>query len=96
MVGLTTIREIEGGASAFEPVAVALDYEAPPAMIDPRTDLGWMRRLWPLLRARKAAFAIAIGFGLLALITQIAVPAVLRDGIDSALDNRTSSLAPYV
>ena len=96
MVGLTTTIAIQDGASAFEPIAVALDYEPPPAQIDPRTELGWMRRLWPLLRARIGAFSMAIGFGLIALITQIAVPAVLRDGIDNALDERTSSLAPFV
>jgi ATP-binding cassette subfamily B protein len=55
-----------------------------------------MRRLWPLLRARIGAFALAIAFGLLALVMQIAVPAVLRDGIDQALDERTSSLTPFV
>ena len=96
VVGLTTTGAILDGASAFEPIAVDLDYEPPPAQIDPRTELGWMRRLWPLLRARLGAFALAIGFGLLALVTQIAVPAVLRDGIDNALDKRSSSLAPYV
>ena len=90
MVGLTTTTAIQDDASAFEPIAVALEYEPPPAQIDPRTDLGWMRRLWPLLRARIGAFALAIGFGLLALVMQIAVPAVLRDGIDQALDERTS------
>jgi ATP-binding cassette subfamily B protein len=96
VVGLTTTIAVEGGATAFEPIAVSLEYEPPPAQIDPRTELGWMRRLWPLLRARLAAFLLAIGMGLLALITQIAVPAVLRDGIDNALDRQTSSLAPYV
>ena len=96
VVGLTTAGSILDGASAFEPIAVDLDYEPPPAQIDPRTELGWMRRLWPLLRARLGAFALAIGFGLLALVSQIAVPAVLRDGIDNALDKRSSSLAPYV
>ncbi|MEO8694548.1 MAG: ABC transporter ATP-binding protein [Acidimicrobiales bacterium] len=95
-MGLTTTIAVTDGASAFEPIAVSLEYEPPPAQIDPRTELGWMRRLWPLLRARLAAFLLAIGMGLLALITQIAVPAVLRDGIDNALDRQTSSLAPYV
>jgi ATP-binding cassette subfamily B protein len=96
VVGLTTTGAILDSVSVFEPIAVDLEYEAPPAQIDPRTELGWMRRLWPLLRARVGAFALAIGFGLLALVTQIAVPAVLRDGIDLALDKQTSSLAPYV
>ncbi|MEO5840047.1 MAG: ABC transporter ATP-binding protein [Acidimicrobiales bacterium] len=95
-MGLTTTIAIEDGASAFEPIAVNLEYEPPPAQIDPRTELGWMRRLWPLLRARLTAFLLAIGFGLLALVTQIAVPAVLRDGIDNALDRQTSSLTPFV
>jgi ATP-binding cassette subfamily B protein len=100
VVGLTTaevsVDDVVDDKNAFEPVAVALDYEPPPAQIDPRTELGWIRRISPLLRARRREFGIAIFFGLLALVTQIAVPAVLRDGIDHALERRTASLTPFV
>jgi ATP-binding cassette subfamily B protein len=96
VVGLTTAGALVDDAGAYEPVAVALEYEPPPAQIDPRTELGWIRRITPLLRARRSEFGVAVFFGVVALVSQIAVPAVLRDGIDHALERRTSSLTPYV
>jgi ATP-binding cassette subfamily B protein len=96
VVGQTMAGAVLDDAGAFEPVAVALDYEPPPAQIDPRTELGWIRRIAPLLKARRREFGVAIFFGLIALVVQIAVPKVLRDGIDQALKQRSSSLTPYV
>src|SRR5690606_10237225 len=80
----------------FEPLAVELRYAPPRAAIDHRRDLGWMRRLWPLVRAHGGSFAAALAFGVVALGAQIAVPGVLRAGIDNALTERSGSLTPYV
>jgi hypothetical protein len=62
----------------FEPVAVALRYEPPRATIDPQRELGWVRRMWPIVRAHGRGFALALAAGVVALVAQIAVPGVLR------------------
>jgi ATP-binding cassette subfamily B protein len=83
-------------ATRYEPVAEQLRYRPPSAGIHPDTSLGWVRRVWPLLRSRWQAFAVAIAVGVIALVVQVQIPAVLRDGVDNALDTRTEPLARYV
>ncbi|HEX7095708.1 MAG TPA: ABC transporter ATP-binding protein, partial [Acidimicrobiales bacterium] len=53
-------------------------------------------RMWPIVRAHGAGFAVALVAGVVALVAQIAVPGVLRAGIDHALEERTRGIAPYV
>jgi ATP-binding cassette subfamily B protein len=72
----------------YEPVVVVSRYERPPSPIDPDPELGWMRRLFPLVKARRGLFTIAVLTGVVALVSQVAVPAVLRLGIDAATDGR--------
>lgn len=52
--------------------------------------------MWPIVRAHRRGFVSAIVAGVVALVAQIAVPGVLRAGIDSALESRSRDLAPYV
>jgi ATP-binding cassette subfamily B protein len=83
-------------ARAYEPIAVSLRYEPPRANIDPRRELGWMRRVWPIVRSHGGSFGASLFVGLIALVVQIAVPGVLRAGIDTALTKQTHPIAPYV
>lgn len=66
-----------GGASAF----------MPKARIHPDKSLGWLHRLWPLVAAHRMLVVIGITGGLVALATQVAVPAVVGRAIDAAGDN---------
>lgn len=52
--------------------------------------------MWPIVRAHRRGFVSAIVAGVVALVAQIAVPGVLRAGIDSALESRSRDVAPYV
>lgn len=52
--------------------------------------------MWPIVRAHRRGFVSAIVAGVVALVAQIAVPGVLRAGIDSAPESRSRDLAPYV
>jgi ATP-binding cassette, subfamily B, bacterial len=79
----------------FEPVAVALRYEPPRATIDAQRELGWVRRMWPIVRAHGTGFYVAILTGIVALVAQIAVPGVLRNAIDEALEG-DKPIAPFV
>ncbi len=81
----------------YEPVAIDLEYRPPQATIDPNRDAGWVRRVRPLLRARWHAFGIAIAIGVVALVVQVQIPAVLRSGIDDALGDKAGTpLSHYV
>ena len=57
------------------------------ARIHPDKSLGWLRRLWPLVAAHRLLVVIGITGGLVALATQVAVPAVVGRAIDAAGDN---------
>ena len=80
----------------YEPVAIDLEYRPPQATIDPNRDAGWVRRVRPLLRARWHAFGIAIAIGVVALVVQVQIPAVLRSGIDDALGDKANRHAGVV
>jgi ATP-binding cassette subfamily B protein len=87
---------LQSPAVLFEPSAVSLRHEPPRATIDDQRDLGWIRRMWPIVRAHGRGLAVALVAGLIALVAQIAVPGVLRSAIDNALDDRSQPVAPYV
>ncbi len=67
----------------LEPVAVRFLHQPPSATIDPDTELGWMRRLWPLVRSHRRPLVTGIVTGLLAIGLQVLVPALGRSAIDS-------------
>jgi ATP-binding cassette subfamily B protein len=84
------------GGRDWEPCTVAVRFPPPAATVDPDPDLGWIRRLAPLVRARRRDMALAIVCGMVGLVLQVAAPAVLRRAIDRALTDRVDALAPYV
>lgn len=84
-------------STRYEPVAIELKYRPPHATIDPDRDAGWVHRVMPLLRARWQAFGVAIAIGVVALVVQVQIPSVLRDGIDDALGDKPGTpLGHYV
>ena len=72
-------RGTGGPAVASGAITAAVD-------IDPDTGKGWLRRLWPIVSAHRSLLAFGAACGLVALATQVAVPAVAREAIDSAGD----------
>ncbi|HWB72005.1 MAG TPA: ABC transporter ATP-binding protein, partial [Egibacteraceae bacterium] len=82
--------------SPFEPVAAQPRYPPPPASVHPDPARGWIRRLLPLLAARRGALAVALGGALAALLAQVAVPRVIMGALDAALARGTANLAPFV
>lgn len=79
--------------------AIALDklsrYEEPIGRPHPDSTRGWLRRLAPVLKPLRWRLGVSIGGTALGMITRIAIPAVLMQAIDNALDERTSNIAPY-
>jgi ATP-binding cassette subfamily B protein len=84
------------GPSPYEPLAVERRYPPPRATVDPDPDKGWIRRLLPLVTAHRALLVVSALAALVALLAQVAVPAVVRGAIDHALVTREDTLTPYV
>ena len=83
--------------SPYEPLGVVARYQPPRATIGPDTGgAGWLRRMRPLLMARRSTFVAALLAALVSMLAQVAVPRVLMAGIDDALDGGTADLMPFV
>ena len=83
-------------ATAFEPVAIDARYPPPRATVAPDADLGWLRRLAPVVGARKVLLSVSLVLAVVAMLAQVAVPAVVSRAIDEGLVDRTSDLAPFL
>ncbi|MGI9615141.1 MAG: ABC transporter transmembrane domain-containing protein, partial [Acidimicrobiales bacterium] len=88
-------RELES-ASPFEPVAVERRYMRPRATIDPDPSKGWLRRILPVVGAHRWLFFGSLSLALISMLFQVAIPAVIRNAIDTALDDRTAALGGFV
>ena len=80
------------GTPDFEPVAEAAHYDPPPAGIDPDQTKGWMKRLWPMVRAYRRTMLIGVVTGVVALAIQAAVPALGRSAVDAAIEGNRGAL----
>ena len=86
----------DGPPSRFEPIGVVPRYDAPRATISPDRDAGWIRRMLPVVMSHRVLVIGSLLVAFLALLAQVAVPAVTRLAIDNALVARDAELAPYV
>ncbi len=71
-------------------------YPPPRGQVHPDASLGWIRRLAPIVLAHKATFFGTLALALVANLLQVALPAILRSGIDEALTARSAPLSRYV
>ena len=80
----------------YEHVGVEARHEPPRATIDPDRELGWMRRLLPLIRQHRRPLVIGSISGVIALVFQVAVPATARSAIDSTIVGDRSDLTQWI
>jgi ATP-binding cassette subfamily B protein len=71
-------------------------FAAPRGKIHPDRDLGWIRRLWPVVAGHRGIFAIALGASIVSLLCGVAVPRIMMAAIDQALDHRTRALSGFI
>ncbi|MDA3038233.1 MAG: ABC transporter ATP-binding protein [Actinomycetota bacterium] len=71
-------------------------YPPPKGQVHADTSLGWIRRLAPVVLAHKFTFLGTLVLALVANLLQVALPAILRAGIDQALTAGTAPLSRYV
>ncbi len=77
-------------------MAVERRYPPPRGRVHPDTSLGWLRRLAPVVLAHRFLLFGSIALALVAMLLQVAIPAVIRSAIDTALTDRTTSLTGFV
>jgi len=82
--------------SRFEPVGVVPRYGPPRSGIDPDTEKGWLRRVWPVVRTHRLLLLSSVVAAVLALVSVVAAPAVIAAAIDEALVHRTKPLGGFV
>jgi len=58
-------------------------FDRPSAAIDPDRSLGWMRRVWPIVKSHRNKFQWALLAGLIATGGSVAVPITIGRGIDA-------------
>ena len=68
----------------------------PAAAVDPDRELGWVRRVLPLVAARRTRLIGGLLAAAVAMLAQVVAPRVLMAAIDRALTQRTSGLTPFV
>jgi ATP-binding cassette, subfamily B, bacterial len=85
---------MQGGL--FEPVAVTARYGPPKAGVDPDTSRGWIRRMLPLLSIRRWTLVVSALAAVVALGSQVAVPAIIAAAIDDALVDQVRPVLPFI
>jgi len=83
-------------AHPYEPLGVVPRYPEPRRAVDPDPAKGWIRRLRPLVTSHGLLLWGSLAAALVAMLAQVAVPAVTRNAIDDAVVDRTSALGPFV
>ena len=61
------------------------NYPPPKNSINPDTNLGWIKRLLPVARSHRKPMIIGVCVGSVALILNVAVPAIGKEAIDSTI-----------
>ncbi|MGI9595127.1 MAG: ABC transporter ATP-binding protein [Acidimicrobiales bacterium] len=69
------------------PVGVTRRYPRAAAGIDPDRDKGWLRRIAPVVMSHRLLFFGSMALALLAMLLQVAIPAVVRLTIDEVLSD---------
>ena len=88
--------QLDDHSTAYEPVGIEAVGPAPAASLDPDRTLGWFRRVWPLLLARRFRFVVGLTSALVAMVVGTLLPRVVMGAIDRALVARAEPLARFV
>ncbi|MDG2112786.1 MAG: ABC transporter transmembrane domain-containing protein, partial [Actinomycetota bacterium] len=87
---------MSSGAEDHEPLTSESRYARPASTIRTDTELGWLRRLGPLLVEHRLRLLWSVGAAIIAMVVQILVPFATGKAIDLALRDQTRSLWPFV
>lgn len=76
------VLDVDAPAGEFEPTPPEAHYDPPAGRVDPDRELGWIRRMRPVVLGHKRSFVIAMAMASVALFSNVAIPAVVGAGID--------------
>lgn len=96
---LAALARVDADDQPYVPIAVEEENPRPERQVDPNRELGWIRRLLPIVANHRLVFTISLVSALIALLVQVAVPRVVMGAIDGPLtENQTAgqSLSFYV
>ncbi len=91
-----SLARMSSGTEDRESVTAGPTSDHPEATIRPEQDLGWLRRLGPLLAGHRWRLGWSVAAAVVAMVVQILVPRVTGQAIDLALDDRSRALWPFV
>ena len=74
--------DVDAPTTRYEPDPPEARYAPPTGRIRPDPSLGWIRRMQPVVWGHKRSFLIAMGMAAVALLANVAIPAVVGSGID--------------
>ncbi|MDE0803277.1 MAG: ABC transporter ATP-binding protein [Acidimicrobiales bacterium] len=74
--------DVDAPAGEFEPKPPEAHYDPPAGRVHPDAELGWIRRMQPVVLGHKRSFLIAMAMASVALFSNVAIPAVVGAGID--------------
>ena len=86
---------MSSGVSDHEAITAGPGQQGPQATIRSDADLGWVRRLGPLLSQHRRSLVWSIGAAVVAMVVQILVPRVTGQAIDEALGEESARLWPF-
>ena len=76
----------------LQKVVISPKFGFPRNSIDPNKDLGWMRRLSPIAKSHRRPLILGVIVGTIALVLNVAVPAIAREAIDSTISGERRAL----
>jgi ATP-binding cassette, subfamily B, bacterial len=71
--------------AAYVPMGVTEEYKAPKATINPDTSKTWLKRAFPIVKAHKFYFLVALILSFVGLLLQVAIPQLLNDALTNSL-----------
>ena len=74
--------DVDAPTTEYEPAPPEAHYDPPAGNVHPDGDLGWIRRMQPVVLGHKRSFLIAMAMAAVALLSNVAIPAVVGAGID--------------
>ena len=74
--------DVDAPTTEYEPAPPEAHYDPPAGNVHPDGDLGWIRRMQPVVMGHKRSFLIAMAMAAVALLSNVAIPAVVGAGID--------------
>jgi len=80
----------------FEPIGVRPRYQPARRKIDPDKSKGWLKRVLPVVFSHRWLVIGTLLIAFVAMLIQVAVPAVIRSTIDRGLVDRSDPLIPYI